>query len=114
MNYFENEHECLTLPGGFTIENRLDRVRFGDEDITCDRTGLARSASLLGALARPSAASTGGTLDRDAQLNELRAIHAALSLRDLQGALPERIEAKAPTVGQSIFGMAAPNAPHHG
>lgn len=115
MEYFANESDCMTLPDGLVIENRLDRVRFGDVDITCDQGGLALAGSMIAKRAARSTvshssdprSSSGGRAD-DAQLIELRAIHAVLSLRALAGQLPAEVPINAPQPCASVFGLQAP------
>ncbi len=96
MEYFADESRVATLACGVVIENRCDRVRVGESDITRDRLGLKLARALL--------ASTHQQEVREV----LSALLNVLEGDERAGRLEDRVMTKPPTVGDSVFGLTKP------
>ncbi|MEQ1594694.1 MAG: hypothetical protein ABL985_06320 [Casimicrobium sp.] len=108
MNYFSNESETRTLAGGIVVENHVDRIRFGEIDITRDCKGLATATTLLASARAAGDAATEHRSPAESIIH-LANIVSLLEQARAAGSLPDEIVINQPTAGPSIFGTSKPS-----
>ena len=96
MQYFTDEQAVEALACGVIVENRVDRVRVGESDITRDRLGLKLARALL------------GTTHESEVRTVLGGLVQTLEALDRDRKLPDRISVAKPKTGPSVCGRTKP------